>query len=193
MDDYAPEHGSSGITEARQILDLTICEPALGSGAFLNEAINQLGAEYLQRRQDELGETLDPERYSRELQKVKAHFALHQSYGVDLNATAVELAEVSLWLNCMHPGLKAPWFGLQLRRGNSLIGCRRATWRTSQLKDKPVEPDQEGQAPTARRPTARRAARARRDPPLPAPRPRLGCRRRPQGSQGVPTRDAPRA
>jgi hypothetical protein len=137
LDDHAPENGSSGITEARQILDLTICEPALGSGAFLNEAINQLSAEYLRRRQDELGETLDPERYLRELQKVKAHFALHQSYGVDLNATAVELAEVSLWLNCMHPGLKAPWFGLQLRRGNSLVGCRRATWRTFQLKDRP--------------------------------------------------------
>lgn len=137
MDDYAPEHGSSGITEARQILDLTICEPALGSGAFLNEAINQLSAVYLQRRQAELGETLDPERYNRELQKVKAHFALHQSYGVDLNPTAVELAEVSLWLNAMHPGLKAPWFGLQLRAGNSLVGCRRATWRTNQLKAKP--------------------------------------------------------
>lgn len=126
--------GSAGITEARQILDLTICEPALGSGAFLNEAINQLSAEYLKRRQAELGETLDAERFQRELQKVKAHFALHQSYGVDLNATAVELAEVSLWLNSMHPGLKAPWFGLQLRQGNSLIGCRRATWRVSQLK-----------------------------------------------------------
>jgi len=128
--------GSAGITEARQILDLTICEPALGSGAFLNEAINQLSAEYLKRRQAELGETLDAERYQRELQKVKAHFALHQSYGVDLNATAVELAEVSLWLNCMYPGLKAPWFGLRLRRGNSLVGCRRATWNASQLKDK---------------------------------------------------------
>jgi hypothetical protein len=136
-DDYAPENGSSGITDARQILDLTICEPALGSGAFLNEAINQLSAEYLKRRQAELGETLDPEQYNRELQKVKAHFALHQSYGVDLNATAVELAEVSLWLNCMHPGLKAPWFGMQLRRGNSLVGCRRATWKASRLKDKP--------------------------------------------------------
>jgi len=145
LDDYAPEHGSSGITEARQILDLTICEPALGSGAFLNEAINQLSAEYLRRRQEELGKTLDPDEYRRELQKVKAHFALHQCYGVDLNATAVELAEVSLWLNCMHPGLKAPWFGLQLRRGNSLIGCRRATWRVSQLADKPWAKTKKGE------------------------------------------------
>ena len=145
LDGYAPELGSSGVTEARQILDLTICEPALGSGAFLNEAINQLSAEYLSRRQAELGESLDPERYHREVQKVKAHFALHQSYGVDLNATAVELAEVSLWLNCMYPGLKAPWFGLQLRRGNSLIGCRRATWRTSQLVDRPWASTKKGE------------------------------------------------
>ena len=137
LDDYAPEGGSANIQEATELLDLTICEPALGSGAFLNEAINQLSAEYLKRRQAELGETLDPDRYLRELQKVKAHFALHQSYGVDLNATAVELAEVSLWLNAMHPGLKAPWFGLQLRQGNSLIGCRRATWNADQLKHRP--------------------------------------------------------
>ena len=80
---------------------------------------------------------LDPNRYAAELQKVKAHFALHQTYGVDLNATAVELAEVSLWLNAMYPGLKAPWFGLQLRQGNSLVGCRRATWKASQLGDQP--------------------------------------------------------
>ncbi len=152
LDDYAPEGGSANIQEATELLDLTICEPALGSGAFLNEAINQLSAEYLKRRQAELGETLDPDRYLRELQKVKAHFALHQSYGVDLNATAVELAEVSLWLNAMHPGLKAPWLGLQLRRGNSLIGARRATWKVGQLKHRPWAETRKGhvQPPTDR-------------------------------------------
>lgn len=121
-------------TPAKDILDLTICEPALGSGAFLNEAIDQLAAQYLARRQDEVGESLDPETYTVELQKVKAHLALHQCYGVDLNATATELAEVSLWLNAMHPGLQAPWFGLHLRRGNSLIGARRATYAAEKLK-----------------------------------------------------------
>ncbi len=137
LDDYAPPGGAANISRATDLLDLTVCEPALGSGAFLNEAINQLAAEYLKRAQTERGESLDADRYRRELQKVKAHFALNQSYGVDLNGTAVELAEVSLWLNCMHPGLKAPWFGLQLRQGNSLIGCRRATWSASQLKAQP--------------------------------------------------------
>ncbi|MEI5011726.1 type II restriction endonuclease subunit M [Streptomyces sp. PmtA] len=124
-------------TPARAILDLTVCEPALGSGAFLNEAINQLAAEYLKRRMAELGgEQLPPDRYEAELQKVKAYLALHNCYGVDLNQTAVELAEVSLWLNSMHEGLKAPWFGLHLRRGNSLIGGRRAVYAADALKRK---------------------------------------------------------
>ena len=46
----------------REILELTICEPALGSGAFAIEAVRQLAAEYLKRRQDELGERDRPRR-----------------------------------------------------------------------------------------------------------------------------------
>ncbi|MFC0864310.1 Eco57I restriction-modification methylase domain-containing protein [Sphaerimonospora cavernae] len=121
------------VTPAQEILKWTICEPALGSGAFLNEAINQVAAEYLKRRQQELGVSIDPERYEEELQKVKAYVALHNSYGVDLNETAIELAEVSLWLNVMHPGLQAPWFGLHLRRGNSLIGAGRRVYGAASL------------------------------------------------------------
>lgn len=123
-------------TTAEEILGLTVCEPALGSGAFAIEAVRQLAAEYLKRRQEELGERIDPEAYPRELQKVKAYLALHNVYGVDLNATAVELAEISLWLDTMVEGLHAPWFGLHLRRGNSLIGARRAVFRRSQVTDK---------------------------------------------------------
>lgn len=122
------------VTEARELLDWKICEPALGSGAFLNEAINQVAAEYLRRRQDELGVAIDTEKYAVELQRAKAYIALHNSYGVDLNDTAVELAEVSLWLNTMHPGMEAPWFGLHLRRGNSLIGGRREVYSAERLK-----------------------------------------------------------
>ncbi|WP_409074487.1 DNA methyltransferase family protein [Micromonospora chalcea] len=123
-------------TPARELLNWTICEPALGSGAFLNEAINQVAAEYLHRRARELKVDLDPEQYHLELQRVKAYIALHNCYGVDLNRTAVELAEVSLWLNVMHAGLQAPWFGLHLQRGNSLIGCGRKTYEPKQLADK---------------------------------------------------------
>ena len=125
-----------GRTTPEQILQLTICEPALGSGAFAIEAVRQLAAEYLKRKQEDLGKVIDADQYQVELQKVKAYLALHQVYGVDLNATAVELAEISLWLDTMVAGLQAPWFGLHLRRGNSLIGARRAVYAPSLLAKK---------------------------------------------------------
>ncbi|MFC3500038.1 class I SAM-dependent DNA methyltransferase [Micromonospora krabiensis] len=115
-------------TRASRLLSYKICEPALGSGAFLNEAINQLAEEYLRRRQKELDRSIPASDVLTEKQKVKAYIALHNAYGVDLNAMGRELAEVSLWLNTMHPGMQAPWFGLHLRRGNSLIGARRAIY-----------------------------------------------------------------
>ncbi|MGH3628591.1 MAG: Eco57I restriction-modification methylase domain-containing protein [Sciscionella sp.] len=120
-------------TPAERILELRVCEPALGSGAFLIEAVNQLADQYLKRRQAKLKREIPPEEYPAELQKVKAYLALHNCYGVDLNATAVELAEITLWLDAMHPGLRAPWFGLHLRRGNSLIGARRETYTPAHL------------------------------------------------------------
>ncbi|GGK40670.1 restriction endonuclease subunit M [Pilimelia terevasa] len=123
-------------TTAAEILELAVCEPALGSGAFALEAVRQLAEQYLKRRQKELGVQLDPDEYPRRLQEVKAYLALHNVYGVDLNDTAVELAEISLWLDTMVEGLSAPWFGLHLRRGNSLIGARRAIYRRSQVADK---------------------------------------------------------
>lgn len=123
-------------TTADEILELTVCEPALGSGAFAIEAVRQLAEEYLTRKEKELGQKVDPEDRPRELQRVKASIALHQVYGVDLNATAVELAEISLWLDTMVEGLAAPWFGLHLKRGNSLIGARRAVYSTDQVARK---------------------------------------------------------
>ncbi|MEU5092061.1 hypothetical protein [Streptomyces sp. NPDC021356] len=128
LDQERDDNGEVVRTRASELLKYKICEPALGSGAFLNEAINQVAEEYLRRRQDELGVSIPAAAALTEKQKVKAYVALHNAYGVDLNATGVELAEVSLWLNTMHPGMRAPWFGLHLRRGNSLIGGRRAVY-----------------------------------------------------------------
>lgn len=124
---------AGGAVTARDVLGWRICEPALGSGAFLNEAINQVAGEYLRRRQAELDTRIDPECHEAELQRAKAYVALHNCYGVDLNDTAVELAEVSIWLNVMHPGLQEPWFGLHLRRGDSLVGAGRRVYEAGQL------------------------------------------------------------
>lgn len=118
---------------ASEVLRWRVCEPALGSGAFLNEAIDQLATLYLRLREEETGEKLEPDERAAALQKIKAYIALHNCYGVDLNETAVELAEVSIWLNVMHRGLQAPWFGLHLVRGNSLIGAGRRLYQPDKL------------------------------------------------------------
>ncbi|KJY47276.1 hypothetical protein VR46_04450 [Streptomyces sp. NRRL S-444] len=123
-----PREPEKSTVTAAEVLRWRVCEPALGSGAFLNEAVNQLAELYLKLAQHEVGEHIDPEEYPRELQKVKAYIALHNAYGVDLNKTAVELAEIALWLNTMYPGMRAPWYGLHLHRGNSLIGAARKVY-----------------------------------------------------------------
>ena len=118
---------------ADEILHLTICEPAMGSAAFLNEAINQLAEAYIDRKQKELGEMIPAEKRLQELQKVKMYIADRNVYGIDLNPVAVELAEVSLWLNTIYEGGFVPWFGTQLVNGNSLIGARRQVYSESAL------------------------------------------------------------
>lgn len=45
---------SERVKEADDILNLTVCEPAMGSAAFLNEAVNQMAEAYLERKQAEL-------------------------------------------------------------------------------------------------------------------------------------------
>jgi len=119
---------------ADEILHLTVCEPAMGSAAFLNEAINQLAEAYLAKKQEELGDTISYDKRFEELQKVKMFIADRNVYGCDLNPVAVELAEVSLWLNTIYKGAYVPWFGTQLVNGNSLIGARKQVYSQSLLE-----------------------------------------------------------
>ena len=118
---------------ASRILELTICEPAMGSAAFLNEAVNQLAEKYLDRRQRELGKRIPHADYADELQKAKHFITDRNVFGVDLNPVARELAEVSLWLNCIHKDGHVPWFGFQLVCGNSLVGARRQAYDSGKL------------------------------------------------------------
>ncbi|TXH47155.1 MAG: class I SAM-dependent DNA methyltransferase [Burkholderiaceae bacterium] len=139
------------VKRADDILTLTVCEPAMGSAAFLNEAVNQLAEAYLERKQQELGHRISHDRYPQELQKVRMYLADRNVFGVDLNPVAVELAEVSLWLNAIYGELdeqgnpvtdaqgrplpaRVPWFGYQLFAGNSLIGARHQVYNAAALK-----------------------------------------------------------
>jgi hypothetical protein len=140
--------GSDRVQCADDILTLTVCEPAMGSAAFLNEGVNQLAEAYLERKQAELKTRIPHDIYPQELQKVRMVLADRNVYGVDLNPVAVELAEVSIWLNAIYGETDAqgqpkparvPWFGYQLFNGNSLIGARHQVYKTSSL-DKKAKP-----------------------------------------------------
>ena len=119
---------------ADEILHLTICEPAMGSAAFLNEAVSQLAEAYLTRKEKETGSAVAHDQRPQEIQKVKMYIADRNVYGIDLNPVAVELAEVSLWLNTIYQGAYVPWFRTQIVNGNSLIGARRQCYTLAQLQ-----------------------------------------------------------
>lgn len=129
---------------ADDILKLTVLEPAMGSAAFLNEAVNQLAEAYLSRKEDEQRQAgaprLTPDERLAALQQVKMFIADQNVYGIDLNPVAVELAEVSLWLNSIYQAddssAYVPWFGMQLVNGNSLIGARRQVFQPGLLSYK---------------------------------------------------------
>ena len=131
------------VKKADDILTLTVCEPAMGSAAFLNEAVNQLAEAYLERKQAELKTRIPHDQYPQELQKVRMYLADRNVFGVDLNPVAVELAEVSIWLNAIYGEqddngqplpARVPWFGYQLFAGNSLIGARHQVYNAAALK-----------------------------------------------------------
>jgi hypothetical protein len=119
---------------AAEILDLRILEPALGSGAFLNEAINQVAHAYFRQVTQETGVSLTTDDFDRELQRVKAFLADNRVFGADKNPVATELAQISLWLNTIYEGHTVPWFGGQLVAGNSLVGAGRRVFSKADLE-----------------------------------------------------------
>lgn len=131
---YALKELLADIENPDDILKLTICEPAMGSAAFLNEAVSQLAEAYLERKQKTAGISIQHDQRQQELQKVKMLIADRNVYGIDLNPTAVELAEVSLWLNTIYQGGYVPWFRTQIVNGNSLIGARRQCYTLQQAQ-----------------------------------------------------------
>jgi hypothetical protein len=99
------------------LLQLTICDPACGSGAFLNQALEFLMGEH--RYVDELEAQLLG--YAFEFPGVEAHILEHNIYGVDINEESVEIARLSLWLRTAKKGRKLTSLSSNIKCGNSLI------------------------------------------------------------------------
>lgn len=99
------------------LLNITICDPACGSGAFLNQALDFLITEH--RYIDELESQLLG--HSFEFPGVENHILERNLYGVDINDEAVEIAKLSLWLRTAKPGRKLTSLNNNIKCGNSLI------------------------------------------------------------------------
>lgn len=117
------EKMDKGEMKATELLELKLLEPAMGAAAFHNEMINQLAEAYLTYRQKELNKRVAPDLFKEELQKVKAYIATNNTYGVDLNPTAIELGKLSLWLNVIHKDMETPFFSNRLAVGNAVVGA----------------------------------------------------------------------
>lgn len=120
LDPLIETMGSTPSSE--QLLSLKICDPAMGSGAFLVEACRYLGDQVVaawtrEGKQDYVAdETDDVVNYARRL------VAQRCLYGVDKNPFAVNLAKLSLWLVTLAKDLPFTFVDHALRHGDSLVG-----------------------------------------------------------------------
>ncbi|ALU75551.1 restriction endonuclease subunit M [Tenacibaculum dicentrarchi] len=102
------------------LLKLTICDPACGSGAFLNQALDFLIKEhtYIDELKTKLlgGGFIFPDIENTILEK--------NIFGVDLNEESVEIAKLSLWLRTAQPRRKLNNLNSNIKCGNSLIDSK---------------------------------------------------------------------
>lgn len=115
------------------LLQITICDPACGSGAFLNQALDFLIQEH--RYIDELQAKLFGDAFV--LSDVEKSILENNLYGVDLNEESVEIAKLSLWLRTAQPNRKLNDLNNNIKCGNSLIddvtiaGEKAFNWQTA--------------------------------------------------------------
>jgi hypothetical protein len=104
-----------------QILALKVCDPAMGSGAFLVEACRQLGEKLVDAWQRH-GDKPPMEADEDELLLAQRIIAQRCLYGIDKNRMAVDLAKLSLWLATLAKGHSFTFLNHTLKHGDSLVG-----------------------------------------------------------------------
>lgn len=126
-----------------ELFNIKVLDMAMGSGHFLVEAVDYITdktldflngfpwnpviahlsrmRETILQEMEDRGITIDPKRLT-DVNLLKRHVLKRCIYGVDINPMAVELAKVSLWLDCFTLGAPLSFLDHHLRCGNSLIG-----------------------------------------------------------------------
>jgi hypothetical protein len=98
------------------LLDLTVCDPACGSGHFLIAAANRIAKRLAAVREH------DPEPAPEAIRHALRDVVSRCIHGVDVNPMAVELCKVSLWLEALEPGRPLSFLDDRILCGNSLLG-----------------------------------------------------------------------
>jgi methylase of polypeptide subunit release factors len=122
------------LVSPERILDLKVADIACGSGAFLVAAAHYLAARLVEAWQAEgVADGTPHDLYNRAIRTVVATCL----YGADINAMAVEMCKLSLWLVSLDPKLPFSFVDDKILHGNSLLGLTDAR----QLKLKHVNPE----------------------------------------------------
>jgi len=140
----------------QKLSDIRICDPAIGSGAFpvglLHELVNAMLVLKPHFSYDYLGKKLEEfkipyrESYSesRYIYRLKRHIIQESIYGVDIDASAIDIARLRLWLSLvvdeddLDPIETLPNLDYKIVCGNSLIGLPESAMRNL-LVEKEVE------------------------------------------------------
>jgi len=142
------------IKTPQEILSLKVCDPAMGSGAFLVQATRYLAERLVDAwermaveqpdailtmplgspSQGRASENLMPDSREERIVFARRYVAERCVYGVDMNQLAVEMAKLSLWLTTLSNDRPFTFVDHALKHGNSLVGLspeqiRNFTWK----------------------------------------------------------------
>ena len=114
LDPLIEEAAASNVPD--DLLKITVCDPACGSGHFLIAAARRIAKRYAAMQHGD--EEPTPGHIQQAMRKVVARCI----YGVDINPLAAELAKVSLWLESLEPGRPLEFLDAHIKVGNALLG-----------------------------------------------------------------------
>jgi len=115
--DHLLDEAEAAADPESAILELTVCDPAVGSGHFLVAAARRIAHRLARVRSG------DDEPSVIESQKAIRDVVSRCVYGIDINPMAVELCKVSLWLEALEPGKPLGFLDHHIVNGNGLIGA----------------------------------------------------------------------
>jgi hypothetical protein len=136
----------------QKLSDIRICDPAIGSGAFpvglLHELVNAIlvlkphfSYDYLTIKLKDFGiEHRESVSESRYIYRLKRHIIQESIYGVDIDASAIDIARLRLWLSLvvdeddLDPIETLPNLDYKIVCGNSLIGMPETAMRNLQVE-----------------------------------------------------------